>query len=70
MLRRKMTEKLIEWKKDPKKKALLVRGARQVGKTYSIEDFGKRNMGRTSTSTSKETPLTHPYLQVTRTLIP
>ena len=43
MLRRKITDQLMEWKNNPKKKALLVRGARQVGKTYSINDFGKKN---------------------------
>ncbi|MCL2607563.1 MAG: AAA family ATPase [Methanomassiliicoccaceae archaeon] len=43
MLRRKITDQLIEWKNNPKKKALLIRGARQVGKTHSIDDFGKKN---------------------------
>ena len=43
MLRRKITNLLMEWKDRPKKKSLLVRGARQVGKTYSIDDFGKKN---------------------------
>jgi len=43
MLRRKIEDKLKEWKNNPEKKALLVRGARQVGKTFSIEDFGKKN---------------------------
>jgi len=43
MLRRKITDQLIEWKNKPKRKALLVRGARQVGKTHSITDFGKKN---------------------------
>jgi hypothetical protein len=32
---------LIEWKNDPAHKALLLRGARQVGKTYSIRNLGK-----------------------------
>jgi predicted AAA+ superfamily ATPase len=45
MLRRKITDQLVAWKNDPKKKSLLVRGARQVGKTYSISDFGKKNYG-------------------------
>ena len=43
MLRRKITDQLIKWKNNSKKKALLVRGARQVGKTHSINDFGKNN---------------------------
>ena len=45
MLRRKIEDRLMEWKNNPEKKSLLVRGARQVGKTFSIEDFGKKNYG-------------------------
>ena len=32
---------LQEWRRDIKKKSLIVRGARQVGKTYLVEAFGK-----------------------------
>ncbi|MCL2148177.1 MAG: ATP-binding protein [Methanomassiliicoccaceae archaeon] len=45
MLRRKVADQLMDWKNDPDKKSLLVRGARQVGKTYSINDFGEKNYG-------------------------
>ena len=41
MLKRKITQKLIDWKNDKNKKCLIVNGARQVGKTYIIDDFGK-----------------------------
>ncbi len=43
MLRRKMYDVLLSWKKDKKKECLLVNGARQVGKTYIIERFGLDN---------------------------
>lgn len=43
MLRRKITDDLIKWKANPKKHPLLVTGARQVGKTYTIEDFALKN---------------------------
>ncbi|MDR3205855.1 MAG: AAA family ATPase [Candidatus Methanoplasma sp.] len=43
MLKRKITEDLIRWKNDPEKKSLLVKGARQVGKTFIIDDFAKKN---------------------------
>lgn len=43
MLERKIEAELLKWKKDRKKKCLVVNGARQVGKTYSIEQFGKKN---------------------------
>ncbi|MCX6346992.1 MAG: AAA family ATPase, partial [Actinobacteria bacterium] len=32
---------LLDWKENPDRKALLVRGARQVGKTYIIRELGK-----------------------------
>ena len=41
MLKRKILDSLISWKSSPNKVALLVKGARQVGKTTSIRDFGK-----------------------------
>ena len=34
-------KKLLEWKNDTKRKPLLLQGARQVGKTYLINEFGK-----------------------------
>jgi predicted AAA+ superfamily ATPase len=36
-----MMEKLIEWKDDPQKKPLLLRGVRQCGKTYLMREFGR-----------------------------
>ena len=32
-----------EWKINPRKKPMIIRGARQVGKTYIIDKFGKEN---------------------------
>jgi len=43
MLLRKINEQLIKWKNNPKKMALLVKGARQVGKTCSIQQFAEEN---------------------------
>lgn len=43
MLKRKITDKLLEWKNEENKPCLLVRGARQVGKTYIINEFAKNN---------------------------
>ncbi len=39
-MERKMMAVLEKWKDDPDKKALLVKGAGQVGKTYIIDAFG------------------------------
>jgi predicted AAA+ superfamily ATPase len=41
-MKRKITEKMVEWKNNPKRQPLLLFGARQVGKTYVINEFGKR----------------------------
>ena len=41
MLKRKILNDLINWKNTKNKECLLVKGARQVGKTYIIEEFGK-----------------------------
>ncbi len=43
MLRRKVSDELNNWKNTKDKKCLLVQGARQVGKTYIIEEFAKAN---------------------------
>lgn len=34
---------LQKWKENPNKKALLITGARQIGKTYLVRQFGKAN---------------------------
>ena len=41
MLKRKAYDELLKWKKKSEKKALCVTGARQIGKTTLIREFGK-----------------------------
>ena len=43
LLKRKIDTFLIEWKNNREKKPLIVKGARQIGKTRSIEWFGNQN---------------------------
>jgi len=38
---RKIREELLRWKQSPYRKPLILQGARQVGKTYSILAFGR-----------------------------
>lgn len=40
-MKRLIDKTLLDWKNDPGRKPLVIRGARQVGKTYSVEQFGK-----------------------------
>ncbi len=43
MLKRKFYSTLMEWKNNKAQECLLVKGARQIGKTYIIDYFGKKN---------------------------
>ena len=43
MLKRKIYQSLIEWKKQTEKMCLVVKGARQVGKTFIIDKFAREN---------------------------
>ncbi|MBW6459492.1 MAG: ATP-binding protein [Bacteroidales bacterium] len=40
-MKRYIDQELLRWKSDPVRKTLLVRGARQVGKTFSVRELGK-----------------------------
>ena len=41
-MNRLVIEKLIKWKNNPEKQPLLIRGARQIGKTYVVREFAKK----------------------------
>lgn len=41
-MKRIIDEYLLSWKSEPKRKPLVIRGARQVGKTYSVRQLGGR----------------------------
>lgn len=43
LLKRKIDGFLEEWKSDPERLPLIVKGARQIGKTESIRYFAKKN---------------------------
>ncbi len=40
-MKRILMKYLLEWKKDKNRKPLIIRGARQVGKTYIVRELGK-----------------------------
>jgi uncharacterized protein len=42
-VKRFVTEKLLVWKDSEQRKPLIIRGARQVGKTWSVVDFAKNH---------------------------
>ena len=42
-MKRHITKRLESWKNSENKKPLIIKGARQVGKTYAIREFAKNN---------------------------
>ncbi len=42
-MKRNIKKELIKWKESKSRKPLILRGARQVGKTYILKEFGKEN---------------------------
>lgn len=55
-MERRIDKFLNQWKNSPIRQPLLVRGARQVGKTYSVTDFGKRQFENTVCVNFEEQP--------------
>lgn len=43
ILRRKIERRLLEWKKTPNKKPLIIKGCRQCGKTFSVRQFAEQH---------------------------
>lgn len=41
-MERFILEKLLDWKNSPYRKPLILKGVRQVGKTWALKEFGKR----------------------------
>lgn len=41
-IERDVTQQLLAWKNSSDRKPLIVRGARQIGKSWAVEDFGKQ----------------------------
>ena len=48
-MKRNVIKQLVKWKTNKDRMPLLLRGARQVGKTYAIEYFGKNYFRNTIT---------------------
>lgn len=42
-MKRFIMQKLIDWKNSPTRKPLVLKGTRQVGKTYILKEFWKQN---------------------------
>lgn len=65
-MRRKCMDALLQWKKDPKRKPLVLQGGRQTGKTWLLREFGSRQYENTIyINLETDQPVTE-YLSVPR----
>ena len=46
-MKRKISNQLVAWKKQKERMPLIVNGARQIGKTFSINEFGEKEFANT-----------------------
>ncbi len=58
-MKRKLLGSLKNWKNSKGRKPLILRGARQVGKTYLLKDFGKREFSNTHYFNFENNPELH-----------
>jgi len=47
-MKREAYQSLLEWKKQPNRKPLIIQGARQVGKTWLMKNFGENEFKQTA----------------------
>ncbi len=47
-MKRNIIQSLEKWKTQPKRKPLIIQGARQVGKTWAMKHFGERHFAQTA----------------------
>lgn len=56
MLKRKIYDSLVQWKNKPNRMPLLVKGARQIGKTTTIREFAVKNYNNIIEINFEKTP--------------
>jgi len=56
-MQRDIYQKLLDWKSSTRRKPLLLKGARQVGKTYILQEFGEQEYSHVAYFNFEEEPL-------------
>jgi len=64
MLKRKMEQRLTEWKNTKNHKPLIIKGCRQCGKTFSVLNFAKNNYKNVVYLNFLRIQIVLPYFQV------
>jgi predicted AAA+ superfamily ATPase len=60
-MKRDFYTRLLEWKQSQDRKPLILKGARQVGKTYILKEFGKNEYTDTAYFNFEEDPTLNDY---------
>lgn len=56
-MKRKIYNKIVEWKLSPRRKPLILKGARQVGKSWILKEFGRNEYEHTAYISFDNEPL-------------
>ena len=65
-MKRSITDKLIQWKSSPYRKPLILKGVRQVGKTWVLKEFGKQYYSNTAYFNFDENPEYNQFFKETK----
>ncbi len=66
MIYRRIIDEMNSWKNSPGRKPLLLKGARQIGKTWAMEHFGQKSFEFTAKFDFDENPELHNVFERTR----
>ena len=66
-MERYVLQDLLKWKNSPYRKPLILKGVRQVGKTWGLKEFGRRYYENTAYFNFDETRNTSNFLKLPRT---
>ncbi len=62
-MKRDIYQQLLKWKTSGRRKPLILRGARQVGKTYILQEFGRNEYKKVAYLNFEEDPLLDDFFQ-------
>ena len=65
-MERFILDRLLDWKLSPHRKPLIVKGVRQVGKTWALKEFGKRHYENTVYVNFDEHPEYKQFFELTK----
>ena len=65
-MKREVLQQMLQWKTDPERKPLILKGARQVGKTWLMKEFGAAAYENSVYFNFDEDPALHSVFQANK----